>query len=103
MLLLDEPTTHLDLRHQAGIYDVVAELRRTRGVAVVSVLHDLNLAALYCDRLVLLAGGRVGREGSPAEVLTPAVLGAAYATQVYVGTHALTGGPIVLPRGPRRI
>ena len=101
VLLLDEPTTHLDLRHQAGIYDVVAELRRTRGVAVVSVLHDLNLAALYCDRLVLLAGGRVLCQGGPAEVLTPAVLGAAYATEVYVGTNALTGGPIVLPRGRR--
>ena len=100
VLLLDEPTTHLDLRHQAGIYDIVAELRRTRGIAVVSVLHDLNLAALYCDRLVLLAGGRVACEGRPAEVLTPALLGAAYATEVYVGTHALTGGPIVLPRGP---
>ena len=98
VLLLDEPTTHLDLRHQAGIHDVVAELARERGVGVVSVLHDLNLAALYCDRLVLLAGGRVACEGSPAEVLTPAVLGAAYGTEVYVGTHALTGGPIVLPR-----
>src|SRR5207253_3748841 len=97
VLLLDEPTAHLDLRHQAGIYDIVAELRRTRGIAVVSVLHDLNLAALYCDRLVLLAGGRVACEGRPAEVLTPALLGAAYATEVYVGTHALTGGPIVLP------
>jgi iron complex transport system ATP-binding protein len=96
VLLLDEPTTHLDLRHQAGIYDVVAELRRTRGVAVVSVLHDLNLAALYCDRLVLLAGGRVACEGRPAEVLTPAVLRAAYETEVCVGTNALTGGPIVL-------
>jgi len=87
------------LPHKDG-WEVVAELRRTRGVAVLSVLHDLNLAALYCDRLVLLAGGRVACEGSPAEVLTPAVLGAAYATQVYVGTNALTGGPIVLPRGP---
>jgi iron complex transport system ATP-binding protein len=102
VLLLDEPTTHLDLRHQAGIYDVVAELRRTRGIAVISVLHDLNLAALYCDRLVLLAGGRVVREGSPADVLTPDVLGAAYATEVYVGTNPLSGGPVVLPVPRRR-
>jgi len=104
VLLLDEPTTHLDLRHQAGIYDVVAELRRIRAIAVVSVLHDLNLAALYCDRLVLLAGGRVVCEGPPAAVLTRAVLTSAYATDVYVGTNELTGGPIVLPRmasGPR--
>src|SRR5439155_951989 len=100
VLLLDEPTTHLDLRHQAGIYDVVAELRRTRGIAVVSVLHDLNLAALYCDRLVLLAGGRVACEGSPAEVLTPAVLGAVYDSQQPLkalnNVAAMTGEAIFL-------
>src|SRR5204862_1474039 len=65
VLLLDEPTTHLDLRHQAGIHEALRELRRDRGVGVVSVLHDLNLAALYCDRLVLLAGGRIARAGRP--------------------------------------
>jgi iron complex transport system ATP-binding protein len=98
VLLLDEPTTHLDLRHQAGMHDVVRALCRERGVAVVSVLHDLNLAALYCDRLVLLGGGRVLREGPPAAVLTPEILAAAYGTPVYVGRHEATGGPIVLPR-----
>ncbi len=98
VLVLDEPTTHLDLRHQAGMHDVVRELARARGVAVVSVLHDLNLAALYCDRLVLLAGGRVARAGTPGEVLTADVLAAVYETDVYVGANPLTGGPIVLPR-----
>ena len=96
-LLLDEPTTHLDLRHQAGIYDVVQELRRERGTAVLSVLHDLNLAALHCDRLVLLAGGRVARQGAPRDVLTADVLRAAYGTEVHVAVNPLTGGPIVLP------
>ena len=98
VLLLDEPTTHLDLRHQAGMHDVVRALARERGVAVVSVLHDLNLAALYCDRLVLLAGGRVVRAGTPADVLSADVLRSAFATDVYVGVHPVTGGPVVLPR-----
>jgi iron complex transport system ATP-binding protein len=102
VLLLDEPTTHLDLRHQTGIYDVVHELRRTRGLAVLSVLHDLNLAAAYCDRLVLLAGGRVAADGPPAAVLTPALLESAYGTAVHVAVNALTGGPLVLPRSPAR-
>lgn len=97
VLLLDEPTTHLDLRHQVGIYDVVRVLARERGLAVVSVLHDLNLAALYCDRLVLLAGGRVAREGRPAEVLTVEVLTAAYGTPVFVGRIEATGSPVVVP------
>jgi iron complex transport system ATP-binding protein len=97
VLLLDEPTTHLDLRHQTGIYDVVGELRRERGTAVVTVLHDLNLAALYCDRLVLLAGGRVAAAGRPAEVLTAATLEAAYGTAVAVWRHQATGVPVVLP------
>jgi iron complex transport system ATP-binding protein len=101
VLLLDEPTTHLDLRHQAGIYDVVQERRRDRGTAVLSVLHDLNLAALYCDRLVLLAAGRVAAEGTPRDVLVPGVLAAAYGTDVQVGVHPLTGGPVVLPVAKR--
>jgi iron complex transport system ATP-binding protein len=97
VLLLDEPTTHLDLRHQAGIADVVEELRRTHGVAVVSVLHDLNLAGLYCDRLLLLADGRVAGEGRPDDVLTAEVLSRAYGTPVWVGVSEATGGRLVLP------
>jgi cobalamin transport system ATP-binding protein len=98
VLLLDEPTTHLDLRHQVGIYDVVRDLARTRGVAVLSVLHDLNLAAMYCDRLLLLDGGRVAREGPPEHVLEAEALARAYGAPVWVGRHEATGGPIVLPR-----
>jgi iron complex transport system ATP-binding protein len=97
VLILDEPTTHLDLRHQTGIYDTVRGLARDGGVAVLSVLHDLNLAALYCDRLVLLAGGRVIAAGAPAEVLAGALLAEAYGVPVHVGTNAVTGTPIVLP------
>jgi iron complex transport system ATP-binding protein len=97
VLLLDEPTTHLDLRHQAGMYEVVRTLARERGTAVASVLHDLNLAALYCERLVLLDAGRVVREGPAEAVLTAAVLSAVYRVPVHVGVHERTGGPVVLP------
>ena len=102
VLLLDEPTTHLDLRHQAGIHDVLGELSRSRGTAVLSVLHDLNLAAMYCDRLILLAAGRVLRVGTPSQVLTAEALGAAYRTQVYVGPNDATGSLVVLPLVRRR-
>jgi iron complex transport system ATP-binding protein len=97
VLLLDEPTTHLDLRHQAGICDIVRDLQRQRGLTVIAVLHDLNLAAMYCDRLVLLAAGRVAREGTPADVLTADTLSAAYSARVHVGVNAATGTPVVLP------
>jgi iron complex transport system ATP-binding protein len=97
VLLLDEPTTHLDLRHQVGILDVVQDLCRRQGVAALAVLHDLNLAALYCDRIVLLVDGRVAHAGPPAEVLTEARLGAAFHAVVHVARHAVTGGPVVLP------
>ncbi|HLK10923.1 MAG TPA: ABC transporter ATP-binding protein [Candidatus Binatia bacterium] len=99
VLLLDEPTTHLDLRHQAGIYDVVDAIRRERGTAVVSVLHDVSLAAARCDRLVLLAAGRVAGEGPPAAVLTAEALSAAYGVPVTVGWSPEARAPIVLARG----
>jgi iron complex transport system ATP-binding protein len=98
VLLLDEPTTHLDLRHQAGIYDVVADLCRTQRVASLTVVHDLNLAGMYCDRIVLLADGRIAGDGPPAAVLERARLAAAFRADVHVGVNDLTGGPLVLPR-----
>jgi len=97
VLLLDEPTTHLDLRHQTGLHDVARQLCRQQGVGVLSVLHDLNLAAAYCDRVVLLAAGRIVRAGPPVDVLEPATLERAFGTRVWVGRHALTHAPVVLP------
>ncbi|GIG25420.1 ABC transporter ATP-binding protein [Cellulomonas denverensis] len=73
-LLLDEPTNHLDVRYQHEVLDLVRRL----GVTVVVVLHDLNLAAAYCDRVLLLADGRVRAAGTPAEVLVPEVLEPVY-------------------------
>ena len=101
VLLLDEPTTHLDLRHQSEIIDVVREGVRGRGVAALAVLHDLNLAAVSCDRLILLAAGHVVAAGSPRDVLTRATIEHAYATPVHVRAHDLVDVPAILPL-PRR-
>ena len=97
VLLLDEPTTHLDLRHQVETLEVVRQLCRDGGVGALAVLHDLNLAALYCDRIVLLVDGHVAHAGRPEEVLTAGHLAAAFRTVVHVGRDAVTGDPIVLP------
>jgi len=65
ILFLDEPTNHLDLGHQLSILDLIARLNRDRGLAVVAVFHDLNLAAEYCGRLLLLESGSVAKIGTP--------------------------------------
>ncbi len=99
ILLLDEPTTHLDLRYQSGLLSLVRELASERGLAVLMALHDLNLAALYANRVALLVGGRLQAAGSPAEVLTAGCLTAAYGVPVEVIQHPEYGTPLVLPDG----
>ena len=96
ILLLDEPAAFLDIRHEVEMYDLLRDLQR-EGMTVVSVLHDLNIAALYCDRLVLLAGGQVARAGTPAEVITYQMLTEVYGTEVYVAMNDVTGALNVLP------
>jgi iron complex transport system ATP-binding protein len=99
ILLLDEPTTHLDLRHQSGLLSLVRKLARERGLAVLMALHDLNLAALYADRVALLVSGRIQAAGSPQEVLTAPRLADAYGVPVEVILHPEYGTPLVLPDG----
>ena len=99
VLLLDEPTTHLDLRHQTGLHDLVRARCAERGLAVVSVLHDLNLAAAFCDRVLVLERGRAAAVGTPAEVFRPDLLARVFDAPVHVERHPLTGLPVVLPRG----
>ncbi|MPZ26308.1 MAG: ATP-binding cassette domain-containing protein [Micromonosporaceae bacterium] len=91
VLLLDEPTTFLDLRYQVEILDLLRDLADQRGVAVGVVLHDLNQAAAVADQVVLLHGGRVRASGPPAEVLTEPVLTEAYGIPVEVLTDPDTG------------
>ena len=97
VMLLDEPTASLDLGHQTGIMDLVRAVQRRRGGAVVVSIHDLTLAAGYCDRLVMLAEGRSYVEGAPDGVLTMENISAVYGARVFIITHPQDGTPVVLP------
>jgi iron complex transport system ATP-binding protein len=96
VLLLDEPTAHLDLQHQLGILELVRKLAHEDGKAVMVVLHDLNLAAAYCDRIVLAHGGKVASAGRPHEVLTAENVMAAYGTRVWMRAHPTSGRPYLV-------
>jgi len=96
ILLLDEPGAFLDIRHVVEIYDLLQDLKR-EGRSVLTVLHDLNLAALYCERVALLKGGRLVRVGLPAEVITYGAVTEVYGTEVYVAVNDVTGAVNVLP------
>ncbi|MFJ8691404.1 ABC transporter ATP-binding protein [Streptomyces roseolilacinus] len=100
LLVLDEPTNHLDVRHQL---DVLGVLRRLPATVLVA-LHDLNLAAYYCDRLYVLRDGGVTASGAPAEVLTAELLADVYGVAAEVAVHPRTGAPLVtfLPGEPAR-
>jgi len=100
-LLLDEPASFLDIRHQVEIYDIVRQLVSDEGCSVLTVMHDLNLAAEYCDRIYLLQDGRVEAEGPTAEVFTYSNLKRVFQTEVYVDTNALTGKLLVIPLSGR--
>ncbi len=96
VLLLDEPTVHLDPAHQRETLDLVRSLARGRGLVVAAVLHDLNLAGALCARVVVLDGGRVVRDGPPAAVLDAPTVGQVFGAGLEVGERA--GVPYVLPR-----
>ena len=97
LFLLDEPTASLDLAHQAGVMDMLRDLHKARGGAILVAMHDLTLAAQYCNRLVLLADGRSYAEGPPEDVLTRQNISRVYGAEVHVLPHPKGGGPIVVP------
>ena len=101
VLLLDEPTTALDLGHQQRALELVDELRRERGLTVLAAMHDLTLAGLFADRLVLLDRGRSVASGSPAAVLTPEAIEAHYGAEVEVLLTPV-GAVVVVPVRPSR-
>jgi len=102
LLLLDEPAAFLDLKHQLGMCELLWRLAAERGLAVLAVWHDLDLAARFCHRLLLLHEGRLVAVGKPAEVLTPATLEAVFGVTVSVSPDPATGSLRVSPlgRGP---
>lgn len=95
VLLLDEPTAHLDLKHQVAVLELVRSLVREQRLAVMMTLHDLNQAALYADRLALMSGGAIAALGRPAEVLRSELLSTAYGVPVAVIRHPVHGTPLV--------
>ena len=99
VLLLDEPTTYLDVTHQLEVLDVVSELNRTRGTTVAIVLHDLQLAARYADHLVAVHRGAVHCQGAPADVITSAMVKEVFALNALIAPDPVTGTPMVLPLG----
>jgi iron complex transport system ATP-binding protein len=99
VLLLDEPTTHLDVRHQLDVHALVRRLCREEGLACVTVVHDLNLAMAYCDRVVVLAAGHVAASGPPAAALTPERVAAVFGVPMTVVPHPSGGAPVLVPRG----
>lgn len=99
ILLLDEPTTHLDLQHQSNLLNLVRQLCQDRNLTVLMVLHDLNLASLYADRIALMSAGRILATGLPTEVLTSENLSSVYHVPVNVIPHPDYGTPLVLPDG----
>ncbi len=101
VLLLDEPTTHLDIQHQMNLLELVRGLSRDDGLTVLVALHDLNLAARYADRVALLVEGTLKALGTPKEVLRPNLLSAAYDWPVQVVKHPFLDSPLILPMSKR--
>ena len=103
LLLLDEPTTFLDVSHQIEVLDLLTDLNRARGTTIVMVLHDLNLAARYADHLVALAGGRLHAAGTPEQVLTRENVKAVFGLENQVITDPSSGKPLMLPLGRHHV
>ncbi|MGC0330671.1 iron complex transport system ATP-binding protein [Streptomyces sp. SAI-170] len=101
ILLLDEPTTYLDIAHQVEVLDLVRQLNLERARTVVAVLHDLNQAARYADHIVAMKAGRIVAQGAPADVVTAELVQEVFGLASVVVPDPVTGGPLVVPGPPR--
>jgi iron complex transport system ATP-binding protein len=95
ILLLDEPTTHLDIDHQVEIMDLIAKLNQEKGLTVVLVTHDLNIASFYSHQLAFIKNGALVAEGKPSEVITRENISTVYGLEVLILPHPKTGIPLV--------
>jgi iron complex transport system ATP-binding protein len=97
LLLLDEPTSHLDVQHQVATFRLMIELCRQDRIGVIAVVHDLTLAAMFADRVALMSNGRIAADGAPVDVMQPVLLDRIYGMRLRVFAHPVTGRPIVVP------
>jgi len=103
ILLLDEPTTFLDVSHQVEVLDLLSELNHTRGTTVVMVLHDLNLAARYADELVVVSEGRIHSSGAPRDIISPETVNDVFGLSAQIVEDPVSGTPMVIPIGRHRV
>ncbi|MFT4051656.1 MAG: ABC transporter ATP-binding protein [Microbacterium sp.] len=103
ILLLDEPTTFLDVSHQVEVLDLLTDLNVARGTTIVMVLHDINLAARYADHLFALRAGSLVASGAPDEVVTAELMREVFSLDALVIPDPVSGSPIVLPRGRHHV
>jgi iron complex transport system ATP-binding protein len=99
LLLLDEPTTYLDLSHQVEVLDLLTDLNRRRGTTVVIVMHDLNLACRYADHLIAMSDGRIARQGPPSAVITPSTMREVFSMRATIIDDPVSHTPTVIPIG----
>ena len=102
LLLLDEPTAHLDIGYQTAVLDLVERIRQRTGVTVLAAMHDLTLAAQYCQRIALMHQGKILSCGPPSQVLSPELIHKAFGTRVYLMDHPVHHTPVVLPASDGR-
>ncbi len=99
LLLLDEPTTYLDINHQVELLDLLTDLNRGRGTTIVLVMHDLNLACRYADHVIAMKHGAIVAEGAPADVIDAEVVSDVFGLRCEVVPDPVCGTPMVVPRG----
>ena len=93
VMLLDEPTANLDIHHQIDFLDLILTLNRERGLTIVMASHDMNIASEFCDRLILLQGGRIYKMGTPEEVITKENIESVYGCEVWIDQNPISGMP----------
>ncbi|MFU0923396.1 iron-enterobactin ABC transporter ATP-binding protein [Kluyvera sichuanensis] len=101
IMLLDEPTTWLDISHQIDLLELLSELNRERGYTLAAVLHDLNQACRYATHLIALRDGKIVAEGAPKEIVTPALIEAVYGLRCMIIDDPVANTPLVVPLGRR--
>jgi iron complex transport system ATP-binding protein len=93
VILLDEPTANLDIQHQIDFLELILTLNRERGLTIIMASHDMNIASEFCDRLILLQGGKIYQTGTPKEVVTKENIESVYGCEVWIDQHPVSGMP----------